>query len=279
VAADNGDITAVVVCFNYGAYLGEAVDSLLGQAGGAPRVVVVDDGSDDLPATLAALEALPEGVELVRSPTGAWVSPAHRLARADTPYAIVIDADDRLAPCALEALRAPLDADTSLGFAYGHHRFFGDWEGELRFPPYDPYALLYRHTIGLSALVRREAIEATGGFDPAFEAVRGLGAVVERARHGWRGRQVDAVTLEYRRHGDTKLAAYRGAYRGPSAPRGQARGALPRPRAAGRARAGSDRRGGCGTAAGGARGPYPRGSSARCTACAGAAPGAGARRA
>src|SRR5204863_78876 len=27
------------------------------------------------------------------------------------------------------------------------------------------------------------------------------------------GRQVDAVTLEYRRHGDTKLAADRGAYR------------------------------------------------------------------
>ena len=67
MAADNGDITAVVACFNYGAYLGEMVGSLLGQVGGAPRVVVVDDGSDDLD-TIAALDALPDGVELVRQP-------------------------------------------------------------------------------------------------------------------------------------------------------------------------------------------------------------------
>ncbi len=44
-------------------------------------------------------------------------------------YVIVLDADDRLAPGALEALRRPLDADPQLGFAYGRMRFFGDWDG------------------------------------------------------------------------------------------------------------------------------------------------------
>ena len=68
--------------------------------------------------------------------------------RARRPYALVLDADDRLVPGALAMLRAALEADPSLGFAYGRMRFFGDWDGELRFPPYDPYALLYRHTIG-----------------------------------------------------------------------------------------------------------------------------------
>jgi glycosyltransferase involved in cell wall biosynthesis len=213
VAADNRDITAVIACFNYGAYLGEAVDSLLGQAGGAPRVVVVDDGSDD-PGTLAALDALADGVELVRQPNrGVGAARNAGLERADTTYAIVLDADDRLAPGALAALRAPLDADPGLGFAYGTMRFFDDWEGELRFPAYDPYALLYRHTIGLSALVRREVIYATGGFDPAFDHFEDWELWVNALAHGWRGRQVDAVTLEYRRHGATKLAADRGAYR------------------------------------------------------------------
>ncbi|MEA2373598.1 MAG: hypothetical protein QOD53_61, partial [Thermoleophilaceae bacterium] len=51
----NGDVTAVVACFNYGGYVGEAVASLLGQEGGPPRVVVVDDGSTD-PSTHAALD-------------------------------------------------------------------------------------------------------------------------------------------------------------------------------------------------------------------------------
>jgi glycosyltransferase involved in cell wall biosynthesis len=213
VAADNGDITAVVACFNYGAYLGEAVGSLLGQEGGAPRVVVVDDGSSD-ETTVAALDDLPPSVEIVRQPNrGVCAARNAGLARASTPYAIVLDADDRLAPGALAALRAPLDADARLGFAYGTMRFFGDWEGELRFPPYDPYALLFRHTVGLSALVRREVIAATGGFDPDFEHFEDWELWVNALAHGWRGRQVAGVTLEYRRHGDTKLAADRGAYR------------------------------------------------------------------
>jgi glycosyltransferase involved in cell wall biosynthesis len=213
VAADNGDITAVVACFNYGAYLDEGVDSLLAQPGGAPRIIVVDDGSDD-PDTLVALDRLPNRVAVMRqSNRGVCAARNAGLERADTPYAIVLDADDRLAPGALAALRVPLDADPRLGFAYGTMRFFGDWQGELRFPPYDPYALLYRHTIGLSALVRREVIEATGGFDPAFEQFEDWELWVNALDHGWRGRQVDAVTLEYRRHGDTKLAADRAAYR------------------------------------------------------------------
>ena len=213
MAADNGDITAVVACFNYGAYLPEAVASLVGQTGGAPRVVVVDDGSDE-PATLAALDELPAGVELLRQPNrGVCAARNAGLERADTPYAIVMDADDRLAPGALAALRPPMDADPRLGFAYGSMRFFGDWEGELRFPPYDPYALLYRHTIGLSALVRRDVIEATGGFDKAFEQFEDWELWVNALAHGWRGSRVDAVTLEYRRHGATKLAADRRGYR------------------------------------------------------------------
>jgi GT2 family glycosyltransferase len=135
------------------------------------------------------------------------------LARAGTPYVIVLDADDRLAPGALGALRAPLDSDPKLGFAYGRMRFFGDWEGELRFPPYDPYALLYRHTIGLSALARREVFEQTGGFDSAFEQYEDWELWVNALAHGWQGRQVDVVTVEYRRHEGSKQVRDRRAYR------------------------------------------------------------------
>src|SRR3954453_18974640 len=59
------DTTAIVACFNYGAYLREAVDSLLSQEGGAPHVVVVDDGSTDS-ETHAVIDELPAAVEVVR---------------------------------------------------------------------------------------------------------------------------------------------------------------------------------------------------------------------
>ncbi len=212
-ARANADITVVIACFNYGAYLGEAIDSALGQAGGPPSVVVVDDGSDD-PGTIEALERLPDAVELVRQPNrGVCAARNAGLGWASTPYLLVLDADDRLAPGALGALRGPLDGDPRLGFAYGLMRFFGDWEGLLPFPRYDPYRLLYRHTIGLSALMRTDVVRDTGGFDSAFEQFEDWELWVNALAHGWRGRRVDTVTLEYRRHGATKLAADRNAYR------------------------------------------------------------------
>ena len=199
------DVTVVIACFNYGRFLPEAVESALREG---VHVVVVDDGSTE------PLPELPPEVELIRQENQGVVRARNAgLARAETPFVLVLDADDRLAPGALAALRPPLEADAGLGFTYGRMRFFGDWEGELRFPPYDPYGLLYRHTIGLSALARREVFEQTGGFDPAFEQFEDWELWVNALAHGWQGRQIDAVTVEYRRHEGSKHTRDRPGYR------------------------------------------------------------------
>ncbi len=199
------DVTVVVACFNYGRFLREAVDSALREGA---RVIVVDDGSTE------PLPELPPEVEVIRQENqGVARARNAGLARVETPYALVLDADDRLAAGALDTLRRPLDADPALGFTYGRMSFFGDWEGELRFPAYDPYALLYRHTIGLSALARREVFEQTGGFDPAFGQFEDWELWMNALAHDWPGRQVDAVTVEYRRHEGSKHTRDRPAYR------------------------------------------------------------------
>ena len=61
------DVTVVIPCFAYGRFLGDAVDSALAQEGGAPRVIVVDDGATD-PDTLEAFERLPAAVTLLHQP-------------------------------------------------------------------------------------------------------------------------------------------------------------------------------------------------------------------
>jgi glycosyltransferase involved in cell wall biosynthesis len=204
------DVTVVIACFNYGRFLPEAVTSARSQGA---HVIVVDDGSTD-PATHAALDALPNDVELIRQQNqGVCAARNAGLRQATTRYLLALDADDRLAPGALDALRAPLDAEPSLGFAYGHMRFFGAWQGELRFPPYNPYTLLYRHTIGLSALMRREVFADTGGFDEQFETYEDWELWLHALEHGWRGRQVDVVALHYRRHAGTKHGDDRRRYR------------------------------------------------------------------
>jgi glycosyltransferase involved in cell wall biosynthesis len=210
------DTTAIVACFNYGAYLRDAVDSLLGQEGGAPHVVVVDDGSTD-PATHAALDALPAEVELVRQANAGVVAARNagleRARASGARYLLFLDADDRLSAGALAAMRGALDQHPEAGFAYGHQRFVGSWDGVMRFPEYDPLRLLDRHLIGLTALVRREVLDDTGGFDPAFEAFEDWELWLNALAHGHRGVRVDAVTLEYRRHAVSKVGGDRRAYR------------------------------------------------------------------
>ena len=176
-------------------------------------MVVVDDGSRG-PETLAALDSLPDAVDLVRQANGGAAAARNAgLALVATPYALVLDADDRLAPGALAILRDTLETDPALGFAYGLMEQFGERSGVLRFPPYDPYGLLYRHTIGLSALARTELFAQTGGFDPAFGAYEDWELWLHALACGWRGRQVPTVTLQYRRRAGSKHGIDRRAYR------------------------------------------------------------------
>jgi glycosyltransferase involved in cell wall biosynthesis len=208
----NDDITVVITSFNYGAYLPEAVQSALEQQGGAPRVIVVDDGSTD-PEALQALEDLPPEVTLIRQENaGLSVARNTGLRASTTPYLIVLDADDRLATDALVALRSPLDRDARLGFTYGIARFFGAWEGTLVFPPYDPYKLLYRHIVGSTALMRRTLFDDVGGYDAAFTAYEDWEFWLHALACGWHGAFVESVTLHYRRHGHTMYTAARAHY-------------------------------------------------------------------
>lgn len=205
----NDDTTVVITCFNYGRYLGEAVESARAQA----RVLVVDDGSTDA-ETQRALDELPVDVDVLRQRNaGAAAARNAGLAAAKTPYLLCLDADDRLAPGAVEILQGPLTDDARVGFAYGWMRFFGDWNWTWRLPPYDPYKLLHRHQIGLSALMRREVFEATGGFDPSFDEFEDWELWLNALEHGFRGERVPAVTLEYRKHGLNKQHADRRHYR------------------------------------------------------------------
>lgn len=208
------DITAVIANHNYERFLLEAVESLRAQVGGPPRIVVVDDGSTAV-GTASVLERVEAGGARVVRQANAGVSAARNagLALVETPYWLVLDADDRLAPGALDALRAPLEQDPGLGFAFGFMRFFGDMSGIVRFPPYDPYRLLYRHTIGLTALARSAVLRDTGGYDAAFPHYEDWELWVHALAHGHEGRRVDTVALEYRRHGGTKFTTDRRRYR------------------------------------------------------------------
>jgi glycosyltransferase involved in cell wall biosynthesis len=216
-ASEHDDVTVVIPCFNYGSFLLEAIASVRGQDGGAPRVIVVDDGSDQ-PETLEVLDALPEGAELLRVSNGGVAAARNAGVRAsETPLVLALDADDMLPPRALLALKEGLKSDSTAGYAYGIMRFFGDWSGDIAMPGWDPYRLLYRHTIGPTALTRRTLFDDIGGWDVEIARAIVMGYEdwefwLHALARGWRGVKVPEVTFLYRRHGTTMLSGARREY-------------------------------------------------------------------
>jgi glycosyltransferase involved in cell wall biosynthesis len=214
-AGGNDGVTVVIPCFNHGAFLGETVRSALDQQGVTPAVVVVDDGSTD-PDVGPALEALPDEVEVVRQANSGRAAARNAgAALSPTEFVLFLDSDDRLAVDALAGLRAALDSDPDAGYAYGVMRMFGAQSGEIRFPPFDPYRLLFRPIVGGpgTTLYRRSAFDEAGGFDPEVPGYEDWDLQLGVLERGHGAVHVPEVTLEYRKHERSHLSADRRRHR------------------------------------------------------------------
>jgi glycosyltransferase involved in cell wall biosynthesis len=194
-------VAVVIPCFDDGATLGEAVDSVRGQAR-LGELVVVDDGSSD-PATLAVFATLEsEGIRVVHRPNGGLGAARMSGVEATSEeYVFCLDADDRLVSGALAELAASLDEDPSLALCWGDYQRFGERSWRQRTAPsLDPWQLTYQNDIPASVLLRRAALsdglgwELRGGYED-WDLLMGL------AERGARGRRVDTVAYEYRQHG------------------------------------------------------------------------------
>jgi hypothetical protein len=94
-------------------------------------------------------------------------------------------------------------------------RMFGAMSGEVRFPAYDPYRLLYRPIVGGpgTMLLRRSAFDQVGGFDPAVPGYEDWDLQLGVLESGRDAAQVPQVTLEYRKHERSALSADRRRHR------------------------------------------------------------------
>src|SRR5262245_14608594 len=212
--ARHNDITVIIPCFNHGRFLLESVERALGQEGGPPKVMVVDDGSTDA-ETLRTLDEVPNEVEVIRQ-ENAGVAAARNAGfeNSDSDLLLMVDADDRLTSDALDVLRPPLQANPDVGYCYGLMKLIGTWSGVLRFPDFDPYILLHRSIAGAQlGLVRRRCWEDAGGFDPAIGGYEDWDFCLSALERGWRGLQINRVTHEYRKHERSGNEEHRRRYR------------------------------------------------------------------
>lgn len=98
-------VAIVVNNYNYEQFLGEAIDSALGQTHPHVSVIVVDDGSTD--GSRALIASYGDRIEPVLKPNGGQASAFNAgFARVDADVVIFLDADDVLEPSTAEQVAA-----------------------------------------------------------------------------------------------------------------------------------------------------------------------------
>lgn len=198
-------VAVVIPCFDDGATVADAVASAAEQE--PCEVVVVDDGSKDA-ETLRVLEELEQkGTRLVRQANaGPAAARMAGVAATSARYVYPLDADDLLAPGALTALADALDSDDGAAAAWGDEETFGSVEVVARQGKnLDPWLVTYVNEVPISSLMRRTALEESGGWAvrSGYEDWDLWMALAER---GYRGIHVPRVVSRYRMHAPRRWA-------------------------------------------------------------------------
>jgi len=203
-AIDRSSIVSVVIpCYQQAEYLAEAVESVVGQTFADWEIVIVDDGSPDDTAGVAAtlIAAHPDRrIRLLRQPNAGLAAARNAgISASDGRYILPLDADDILMPEMLAKTVELLEAEPRLAIAYTDQRQFGAASRVVRTADWDTDLQRRRNLFAATALFRREVWDAVGGYDPAMR--RGyedwdfwLGA----AERGFVGRRIPEALFGYR---------------------------------------------------------------------------------
>lgn len=162
-------VSVVIPCYNHGAYLDEAVDSVLRQTFTDFEIVVVNDGSTD-PQTVALLQSYDRPKTRVIHKKNGGLSAARNtgIESALGEYILPLDSDDKIAETYLEKAAAILDARSDVGVVYCDEEMFGERQGLWSIPPYDPDLLLFDNLIFPAAMYRKSDWAKTGGYCSKF---------------------------------------------------------------------------------------------------------------
>jgi glycosyltransferase involved in cell wall biosynthesis len=164
-------VTVVMTCHNDGHLAVEALPTVAAQTEPALDLVIVDDCSrDETPQQVAAWlheHAAPplERILVVRHDTNHGLSQARNtaVALAQTPYVFILDADNQIYPRAIRRLREALEV-SGRAMAYSLVETFEEEAGIIGNSIWDPERFAYGNYIDAMALIRREVLEAVGGY-------------------------------------------------------------------------------------------------------------------
>jgi glycosyltransferase involved in cell wall biosynthesis len=210
-AGNQAEVSVVIPLYNYADLVGEALDSVWHQDIEALDLIVVDDRSTDRSLAVAQEWTQRNGarfnrVVLVQNLVNSGLGLARNagFAIAETPYVMLLDADNRLLPKCLGTCLSAIQAQGA-AFAYPMIHQFGDVQQVIGAEPFWPARLGGGNFIDAMALVAKSAWAAVGGFDHVRFGWEDYDFWCRLAEHGFWGTPVGEILCEYRVHAGSML--------------------------------------------------------------------------
>jgi glycosyltransferase involved in cell wall biosynthesis/SAM-dependent methyltransferase len=200
-------VAVIIPTYNHARFLAAAIRSVTAQTQPADGIIVVDDGSQDDPASVVRGF---RDVKLLRRENGGLAAARNTgLGATAADKVIFLDADDLLHPEAIEAGLAAFAGAPDAAFVYGAHRRI-DERGRIvaaykyRAIGENPYVdFLKLNMVGMHGAVMydRQALCAAGGFDASLRRCEDYDVYLRLSRTGAVASH-EAVVADYRWHGD-----------------------------------------------------------------------------
>jgi glycosyltransferase involved in cell wall biosynthesis len=195
---------------NYGRFLAECVESVLAQLLKDWELLIVDDGSTDETAEVAAGYAArhPDRITVIRNETPRGLQACANLAieKSRGEYIMRLDADDYLDEGALLVMCAYLDQHPDVGLVYPNYTYIDERGARLGVEDRKKIGteakLLDLPAHGACTLVRKRVLKSIGGYNENYNAQDGHELWL-KVIHRYPVGNVSTPLFYYRQHGDS----------------------------------------------------------------------------
>lgn len=196
-------VTVAISAYNYGQFLQEAIESVLGQTYSNIELLVLDDGSTD--NTTEVVKPYLKEITYMRHDNVGL--PANRnigLAAAKGVYWLALDADDTLAKDHIAQTVRYLEENPNHSFVYTQVRYFGDFAQISDVPPFNVEVLKTHNYISATSLTRTAAAQQVGYDEQFKEGWEDWDFYLSLASKGHKGGRIRKPLLNYRQHGSSR---------------------------------------------------------------------------
>lgn len=163
-------VSVIMPCYNDGAYIKEAIESVKKQTYPNIELIVIDDGSDD-EKTIDILNELGDEVVLLHTnhlkPAGAR---NYGIEKASGKYILPVDSDDTIDETYIQKAVEIIESNSDVGVVYCEADLFGEKSGRWDLPKYSFEMMLLDNIVFVTSLFYKSDWEKVGGYNTLMKS-------------------------------------------------------------------------------------------------------------